>query len=93
MSLVIESDEKQREMRVRADISAVGQILFNLVDNACKYCASAKDRRTHLETDKKGAFVEMRLRDHGPGISRKDASRIFRPFCKSAREAVVPSFV
>ncbi len=33
---------------VRADPSVVEQILFNLVDNACKYAASASDRSIQL---------------------------------------------
>ena len=34
---------------VAASPSVVEQILFNLVDNACKYAASATDRRIHIE--------------------------------------------
>ena len=33
----------------RANVSAVEQILFNLVDNACKYAAAAEDKRIHVE--------------------------------------------
>jgi signal transduction histidine kinase len=87
MDLVVEVGERHREVPVRADVSAVGQILFNLVDNACKYCTSAEDRRIHLGADIGGRFMEVRVRDHGPGIAGKEASRIFKPFLKSAREA------
>ncbi len=87
MDLVVQAAESGLTTRVRADTSAVEQILFNLVDNACKYAASASDRRIHLEVDRTGKQVTLGVRDHGPGISRADARRLFRPFCKSARDA------
>jgi signal transduction histidine kinase len=31
--------------------------------------------------------VHIRVRDHGPGISVKDISKLFQPFHKSARDA------
>ncbi len=75
------------EVTVRADASAVEQILFNLVDNAAKYAASAADRDLHLEAEGNGRFATIRLRDHGPGISQQESRRLFRPFCKSAKDA------
>lgn len=72
---------------VRADPSAVEQILFNLVDNACKYAVAASDRTIHLEAARDGRRLALRIRDHGPGISRREARRLFRPFSKSARDA------
>jgi len=72
---------------VHTDPSAVEQILFNLVDNACKYAASAHDRRIHIRwsTSRESAFV--RVTDHGPGIPAVRARRLFRPFSKSDQEA------
>jgi signal transduction histidine kinase len=72
---------------VRADPSAVEQILFNLVDNACKYAATASDRRIHLAAGTAGGRAVLKVCDHGPGISPADARRLFRPFSKSARDA------
>src|SRR4030095_6405260 len=37
MSFVIDVPEEARAAGVRADVAAVEQVLFNLVDNACKY--------------------------------------------------------
>ncbi len=71
---------------LQTDASAVEQILFNLVDNACKYAAGSP-RHIHLEVDSAGAFLELRVRDHGPGIARREAKRLFRPFHKSAHDA------
>ena len=57
---------------VHADPSAVEQILFNLVDNACKYAAAATDRRIHLcRRGAMGRVVVLNVRDHGPGVPRR----------------------
>jgi len=72
---------------VRADPSAVEQILFNLVDNACKYAASASDRCIHIQPGRQDDHVAIRVWDSGPGISLDGRRRLFRPFSKSAREA------
>ncbi|HUG93544.1 MAG TPA: HAMP domain-containing sensor histidine kinase [Planctomycetaceae bacterium] len=69
------------------DPSAVERILFNLVDNACKYAAGASDRRIHIEARFEAGRVMLRVRDHGAGITRRQARRLFRPFSKSATEA------
>ena len=87
MDLIVDGAEKAASLTVRADTSAVEQILFNLVDNACKYAALASDRRIRLQIDSAGSFALLKIRDRGPGIARKDARRLFRPFSKSAREA------
>jgi len=87
MSLLVESEDESAAMSVRIDASAVEQILFNLVDNACKYSSSASSKVIHLEADRNGSVAVLRVRDHGPGVAGKDVKRIFRPFCKSARDA------
>lgn len=87
MKLLLEDAEAAPEFRVRADASAVEQILLNLVDNACKYAARAADRTIHLQLDREGRSALIRVRDHGPGISTGEAKGLFRPFRKSAREA------
>jgi len=79
--------ENGADATVRADPSAVEQILFNLVDNACKYAAGAADKRLHLVSEAAGGRALLKVCDHGPGISARDARRLFRPFSKSARDA------
>lgn len=85
MALCVESDSVGAA-RVRADESAVEQILFNLVDNACKYAARATDRRVHVRAACDARRVHVEVRDHGPGLPVA-RSRLFRPFHKSARDA------
>lgn len=87
MDLVVGGEEAWEALAVRADPSAVEQILFNLVDNACKHAQAAADRRIHLEVARAGDTVAIRVRDHGPGIPPRDRRRLFRPFCKSSQDA------
>jgi signal transduction histidine kinase len=79
--------ENGGDATVRADPSAVEQILFNLVDNACKYAAGAADKRLHLVSEAAGGRGVLKVCDHGPGISARGARRLFRPFSKSAADA------
>ena len=73
--------------RVRVDVSAVEQILFNLVDNACKYAAAADDKRIHIDARATDKVVTISVGDHGPGIQRGERKRVFRPFERSAERA------
>lgn len=69
------------------DPTAIEQILFNLVDNACKYAGGSADRRIHVCIRRATKRIELRVRDHGPGIRPDRASRLFEPFSKSSEEA------
>ena len=87
MKLLVEIDEAERETPLATDVAAVEQILFNLVDNACKYAAANGDRRVHLQIQITPRDVKIALRDHGPGISSLGRKKLFRPFSKSVHEA------
>lgn len=87
MQWVVEIPREILSSVTQTDPTAVEQILFNLVDNACKYAAKAADRRILCEADRAGSGLLLRVRDFGPGISAADGRKLFRPFSKSAREA------
>ncbi len=87
MELIIEGDEAAMNTPVRVNPGMLDQILFNLVDNACKYASTASDKRIHIIVELAGATVRVRVRDHGPGLARGPTRRLFRPFSKSAHEA------
>jgi signal transduction histidine kinase len=87
MQLLIDADENTLAATAFADPSAVEQILFNLVDNACKYAASADERTLHLEAQADASHVRLRVRDHGRGVAARERRRLFRSFRKSADDA------
>jgi signal transduction histidine kinase len=73
---------------MRADATAVEQILINLIDNAVKYAAGGPERRIHLDAERpRAGWVRLVVWDHGPGIAAGEARAIFRPFHKSAGRA------
>lgn len=80
-----------REARVLADPAAVEHILFNLVDNACKYASGADPRRIQLSIRPDGRSVHLAVRDYGPGIPSSESRDLFKPFRKSARQAAESS--
>jgi signal transduction histidine kinase len=84
-------EDLNRDQRVRADASAVGQILGNLVDNAAKYAL----RGALAEPDSPAGVVELHVKhdrnwltlivgDRGPGVPDADRDRIFEPFERAA---------
>ena len=87
MKLLVECAPEELETTIATDQSAVEQILFNLVDNACKYAGGAADRRLHLQLAAGARRVTITVRDHGPGIAAPGRRKLFQPFSKSVHEA------
>lgn len=72
--------------RVAYDHDAITQIVFNLVDNALKYARGASTKRIEVVLAAAGEAVELRVRDHGPGVEEGELSRIFEPFYRVGEE-------
>jgi signal transduction histidine kinase len=87
MKLEVDAADDAQALLLCTDPAAVEQILFNLVDNACKYASHGEDKRIHLEISSAGRHLQFRVRDHGPGISRQGQRKLFLPFSKSVHEA------
>lgn len=88
LTLEVSLPEAVATLSMNVDAMGVEQILFNLVDNACKYAAPKSDPSTlHLDITADGPHIIFRIRDHGPGISRQQQKRLFQPFEKSATDA------
>lgn len=74
--------------QLETDVTAVGQILFNLIDNACKYGLSPDgDSYVSLNVARRGNGVAFVVSDQGRGIRRSEKKKLFRAFHKSAHEA------
>jgi signal transduction histidine kinase len=87
MRLEIEASERDRDIVLEVNATAVEQILFNLVDNATKYGVAADDPRIRLELEVSSRKVALHVRDFGPGIAAEDLRRIFEPFTKAKADA------
>jgi signal transduction histidine kinase len=76
--------------RVAAAVPTVERILVNLVDNACKYAADAADTRVQVTARVHSGELEIRVRDHGPGVPKNQRARGFSAFHRAARDAAGP---
>lgn len=74
----IEMDIQDAPLWVRADASALRQVLVNLMDNALNYSAPDEAVTIRLFQQDKRAVVQVR--DRGRGIPLADQSEIFEPF-------------
>jgi len=85
LSFVVD-DKLPEDTRLRTDPAAVRQIIINLVDNACKYGASAEDKRVHLRARPDGDAVVLEVADHGPGIPVGARRHLFDAFYRVGKE-------
>ena len=84
MKLLIQIDEVVSNLSFATQPAAIEQILFNLVDNACKYAQTSSDKRIELTIGRKSKHLQFCVRDFGPGIEPRDRKRLFEPFQQSA---------
>lgn len=81
LQLAIAAEDLERTFR--SDPAAIEQIVFNLVDNACKYARNAVERKIILSVEFAREWMIVSVRDFGPGIADGEQRRMFRPFSKS----------
>lgn len=79
MELAVAIEPAAAGAQVRTDAEAVGQILFNLVDNAAKY-ARASHGVVELHVGASDSEVRIAVRDHGPGVPAGHRRSVFAPF-------------
>lgn len=60
---------------VRADDTALREIVFNLLSNAAKYSPDGAAVEIHVTQE--GAHAQLRVRDHGAGVAPADRDRVF----------------
>jgi signal transduction histidine kinase len=89
LNLVLECDDATRKLTLQTDPGAVEQIVFNLIDNACKYAVPSSEQSIVLTVKTSSTSVELSVRDFGPGLSKSARRRLFQPFSKTSEEAAV----
>ncbi len=83
MQLIFEIEESIAQHTLVTQAVAIEQILFNLVDNACKYAQPADDKRIVLSVSRSASHFQFCVRDFGPGISPIERRLMFQPFHRS----------
>ncbi len=93
MQLVESCDNPEKcSPQVCTDADAVGQILFNLVENACKYGFSTErpEVYVHLSHDPQSQWLWIDVGDNGAGIGTATVRRLFEPFERGDNENEKP---
>lgn len=83
MELQVRIADAAHDAVLVTDEDAIGQILFNLADNAAKY-GKGSDAVVELRVDVRGGEVLFAMRDHGPGVPAEHRKQIFSPFDRGA---------
>jgi heavy metal sensor kinase len=68
-------------LRTAVAPALLGQLLDNLLDNACKY--SSPGSPVTIGLDSSSACVQLRVEDSGVGIAPEDLPHVFEPFYRS----------
>jgi len=76
-NIIISKDLKPNLTKVTIDANQIGQVLINLIDNACQ--AMEEGGVLHISTRGSNGFVKIDIRDTGRGITEKSIKKIFDP--------------
>ncbi len=82
----------QSDTRLMLDEVLLGQMVMNLITNACKY--SAQGTQVSLSASKSheasGLFLRIAVRDQGLGIPEGELSRLFESFYRASNAGNIP---
>ncbi len=77
---VLEVDVPSSLPHARVDLSRLGQVVNNLLTNAVRYSPDGTSILVSARAVTDGEEIEIRVRDHGPGIPGSEHARIFEKF-------------
>lgn len=75
---VIEMELNATDDMLRADEVHISNVLYNLLDNAIKYCAV--EPKVIIKTRNEANYLVIEISDNGIGIRREDLNHIFEKF-------------
>jgi two-component system sensor histidine kinase KdpD len=73
---------------VEFDAALIERVLYNLIENACKY--TPPDTLITLEGEVRGSDLLVSVSDTGPGIPKGQEEAIFEKFTRGSRESSTP---
>jgi signal transduction histidine kinase len=79
-SVAIRFSDRSRNAVVQANEKALNQIFLNLGSNAVKFSPRGGAVDILLSRDEKDEYVELSVRDHGPGIPADKLRQVGQPF-------------
>lgn len=98
---VLSTEITECDVEINTDFEAVNHIysvksyiysiLFNLVSNAIKYCASDRPCKIDLMTELKDDFICLTIKDNGIGIDmEKNGDKIFGLYKRFHSDSIIP---
>ncbi len=79
--IIFELTFASKEEFVRGDVDKIGQVIYNLVDNAIKF--SDNDSKIFISVTERGNQAFISVKDNGIGIPKESLSKIWDRFYKS----------
>jgi two-component system C4-dicarboxylate transport sensor histidine kinase DctB len=70
------------ELSAWCDANRVQQVLINLLSNALDAVQGGNTRCVEIACNRCGAWAQITVRDHGPGLSDQAQARLFEPFSR-----------
>ncbi|MDG2053448.1 MAG: HAMP domain-containing sensor histidine kinase [Phycisphaerales bacterium] len=67
------------------DVESLEQVLFNLIDNACKYGINPDRPEIEVDANLTEKHLSFEVRDYGPGINHAQSNAIFKAFDRGER--------
>ena len=84
----LSKDLKSNLPKVAIDANQIGQVLINLIDNACQAMEAVEDGELQISTRESNGFVEIDIGDSGCGISEKSIKKIFDPLFTTKSQGI-----
>jgi len=66
------------------------RVFQNLLDNALKYRSLERPLKIEISALRRGAAVEISIKDNGSGIAATDLARVFNRFERAGKQSLVP---
>ncbi|MDP4144098.1 MAG: HAMP domain-containing sensor histidine kinase [Bacillota bacterium] len=82
---------KTADMLINIDKRRITEVLYNIVENSMKYIAEKPGKIT-IEAERQGAYVLIKIKDNGIGISPDDIPYVFDKFYRAekSRSSSIP---